>query len=855
MVGGERDAHGPKDSRARGRNSTTQDGAVPYAVDVTVPERLANRDLDAAGVLSASSLPDRARIVIVGGGIIGASIAYHLTRAGERDVVLLERGRLTNGTTWHAAGLVSRVRGSHALTALTRDNVATYQRVADETGIDTGLRQVGALTIARTEARMHEILAGVAMAHDFDIPVEVTDRARIRELWPSAVVDDLVGAVLFPSDATVNPGDAALAFAKGAVDGGACYVPETEVTGFRFGADGRRVTGLDTSRGPIDAETVVLAAGLWTSDLARLAGASVALYPAEHVWVMTDEAAGSSEDAPFLRDLDGFIYIRHYRGRYVVGAFEPNGKPIAPSAVPSTGFAEFGPDWDHFAPALAAARQRLPELESIGFAHYLRAPESFTPDSNFQLGFVPELDGLFVAAGLNSQGIIFSPGAGRAAAEWIIEGHPTMDLEEVDIARMERWMASPAWLRERTVESLGGLYELHWPGKQPRTGRGVRRVPLYDAFRGQGAAFGQAAGWERANWFEPGVVDPEVRYDFKAPSWFPAVREEVRATREGVALYDLSTYAKFLVDGPEALGGLQRLVTSDLDLAPGRIVYTLLCNEHGGIEMDPTITRLGEDRFLVLAPTLTQRRTEALLRRGLPPGAVGTDVTSGWATLHLAGPRSRELLARLTDADLSAAAWPFLQAREIDVGRARAWAFRVSFSGELGWELSVPTEYVADLYEHVVRAGADLGLRHAGAFAFDAARLERGFRLWGHDLGPRYDPFASGLGFAVSRRKAIDFVGRAALERVRDAEPEQRLVSVHAPDAVLWHGESLVRDGERAGYITSAAIAPTLGGSAGLGWVRGPLDGLWQVEIGATAVPCRVSLDPFYDPGGERLRS
>jgi heterotetrameric sarcosine oxidase gamma subunit len=821
---------------------------------MTAPERLANRELDVASVLAASPLPDRARIVIVGGGIIGASIAYHLTRAGERDVVLVERGRLTNGTTWHAAGLVSRVRGTHALTALTRDNVSTYQRVAAETGVATGLRQRGALTIARTEARMQEILAGVGMARDFDVPVEVTDRPRIRELWPSAAVDDLVGGVLFPSDATVNPGDAALAFAKGALDAGVRYVPETEVKGFRFAADGRRVVGLDTSRGPIEAETVVLAAGLWTSELARQAGASVALYPAEHVWVMTEEAVGASADAPFLRDLDGYLYIRHYRGRYVLGAFEPNGKPIAPPAVPLGGFAEFGPDWDHFAPVLAAARQRVPELGSIGFAHFLRAPESFTPDSNLQLGFVPEVDGLFVAAGLNSQGIIFGPGVGRAAAEWLVEGHPTMDLAEVDVARMERWMSDPAWLRERTVESLGGLYELHWPGKQPRTGRGVRKVPLYEAFRAAGAAFGQAAGWERANWFEPGVVDPDVRYDFEVPSWFPSVCEEVRATRERVALYDLSTYAKFVVQGPEALDGLQRLATSDLDVDVGRIVYTLLCNERGGIEMDPTITRLGEDRFLVLAPTLTQRRTEALLRRGLPSGAVVTDLTSGWATLHVAGPRTRELLARLTDVDVSAAAWPFLQAREIDVARARAWAFRVSFTGELGWELAVPTEFVADLYEHIVRAGSDLGLRHAGAFAFDAARLERGFRSWGHDLGPLIDPFAAGLGFAVSRRKGVEYLGRAALEGLRDPEPQRRLVSVHAPDAVLWHGESLLRDGERAGHVTSAAIAPTLGGSAGLGWIVGSPDGSWQVEVRGEPVPCRVSVEPFYDPSGERLR-
>ena len=838
-----------------------------YAFPVTPQERLANREIDVASVLPASPLPDRARIVIVGGGIIGASIAYHLTRAGERDVVVLERGRLTNGTTWHAAGLVSRVRGTHALTALTRDNVATYRRLTEETGVETGLREVGSLTVARTEARMSEILYGVGMARDADVPVEVVDRARIREIWPAAAVDDLVGGVLFPTDATVNPGDAALAFARGAVDAGARYVPDTEVSGFRFAGSGgsggpnRRVIGLDTSRGPIEAETVVLAAGLWTSELARLAGASVALHPAEHVWVMTEEAAGAEEGLPFLRDLDGYLYIRQYRGRYVIGAFEPNGKPIAPSAVPATGFAEFGPDWEHFAPVLAAARQRVPELSRIGFAKYLRAPESFTPDSNFQLGFVPEVDGLFVAAGLNSQGIIFAPGVGRAAAEWIIEGHPTMDLAEVDVARMGRWMDQRAFLHERTVELLGGLYELHWPGKQPRTARGVRRVPLYEAFRAAGAAFGQAAGWERANWFEPGVVEPQVRYDYAAPSWFPAVREEVRATREGVALYDLSTYAKFLVAGPEALAGLQRLATSDLDVPVGRIVYTLLCNERGGIEMDPTITRLADDRFLVLAPTLTQRRTEALLRCGLPAGAMVTDVTSGWATLHLAGPDSRELLARLTDADLSADAWPFLQAREIDVARARGWAFRVSFTGELGWELAVPTEFVADLYEHVVAAGADLGLRHAGAFAFDAARLERGFRSFGHDIGPLDDPFSAGLGFAVSRRKAIDYVGRSALERLRGAagdaktEPGRRLVSVHAPDAVLWHGESLLRDGERAGHITSASMAPTMGGSAALGWIHGSLQGTWQVEVRGEWLSCQVSLDPFYDPRGDRLRS
>jgi 4-methylaminobutanoate oxidase (formaldehyde-forming) len=822
---------------------------------VAIPERLANRDLSDDVLAPVAELPDRARVVIVGAGIIGSSIAYHLTRAGETDIVTLERGTVSNGTSWHAAGLVSQVRGTHALTALSRINAETYARLPAETGVETGLRRHGAVTVARTPGRMQETLYGVAMAKDAGVDVEVLDAASVKDLWPGVVVDDLEGAVLFPTDGTVNPGDATLAFAKGAVDRGARYVPHTEVTGFEMDGSGA-VRGVRTSAGTIEAEVVVLAAGLWTSELARAAGGSVALYPAEHVWVMTEPAQGATEEAPFLRDLDGFLYIRHYRGRYLIGAFEPNGRPKAAADVPVAGFAEFGPDWDHFAPVLAAARERVPELETIEFEHYLRAPESFTPDSNFQLGFLPEIPGLFVAAGFNSQGIIFGPGAGKAAAEWIVAGHPTMDLVEVDVARTGRWANQRTWLHERTVESLGGLYEMHWPGKQPVTARGLRRVPLSTQLRDAGAAFGQAGGWERANWFEPGTTDPEVRYDFVEPSWFPALREEVRATREGVALYDLSTYAKFEVRGPGATIGLQRLCVSNVDVAIGRVVYTMMCNDRGGIEMDPTVTRLGEDRFLVLAPTLTQRHTEMLLRRGLPADATVTDVTGGWATLHVAGPRSRELLARLTDQDLSSGAFPFMTAREIDAARARVWAFRLSFTGELGWELAVPTEFIADLYEHVVRAGTDLELRPAGAFAFEATRIERGFRSWGHDMGPTDDPFEVGLGPLVPRTTESPFVGREALDRLRGSPRERRLVSLHVPDAVLWHGESVVRGDERRGHVTSAAVAPTLGGSAGLAWVEGDLEGDgWGVEIRGEVVPAVVREQPFYDPRGERLRS
>jgi heterotetrameric sarcosine oxidase gamma subunit len=825
------------------------------------PEHLANRDLDVASTLPAGPPPSAARILIVGGGIVGASIAYHLALAGETDVILVERGQLTNGTTWHAAGLVSQVRGTHALTELARINVETYERVGRESGIDPGFRRVGSLTVARNEERFREIRMPVSVARDAGLPSEIVDRDRLRELWPAVVVDDLVGGVYFPDDGTINPGAAALALARAAVDRGVRYVPETTVTGFRRGADGRRIRGVTTTAGDVEAQVVVLAAGLWTSELARMADASVALYPAEHVWVMTDETAAATEDLPFLRDLDGYFYIRHHGGRFVIGAFEPNGKPWAPSDVPTDGFVELGPDWDHFGPVLAAARARIPALTDLGFGHFLRGPESFTPDANLQLGFVPEVPGLFVAAGLNSQGIIFGPGVGRAAAEWILAGRMTMDLVEVDIARMGRWASQRRWLHERTVESLGGLYAMHWPGKQPETARGLRRLPLDIAYRSAGAAMGQVGGWERPLWFEPGAGPdgPTVHHSYTDPSWFPAVRDEVRATREGVALYDLTTYAKFEVAGPGALAGLNRLVTSELDAAPGRIVYTILADESGGILMDPTVTRLEDDRFLVLAPTVAQRRTEALLRSGLPDDAVVTDVTSGLSTLHLAGPRSRELLGRLTDEDVSPEAWPFLEARAIDVGRSQALALRVSFTGELGWELLVPTEFVADLYEQIVRAGADLGIRHAGAFAFEAARLERGFRSWGHDMGPLDDPYAAGLGFAVSRRKTTDFVGRTALERLRESADDERprqLVSLHAPSVVLWHGESVLRDTDRVGHVMSASIAPTLGGSVALAWVHGRLDGdAWCVEIGGDAFPCRVHREPFYDPRGERLRS
>ncbi|HSL12407.1 MAG TPA: FAD-dependent oxidoreductase, partial [Actinomycetota bacterium] len=687
---------------------------------------------------------------------------------------------------------------------------------------------------------------------------------ELRDRWPPIEIDDVVGGTFYPHDGTVNPGDAALALAKGAHDGGARFVFGVSVVG--FATDGGRVSAVETDRGAIEAGAVVLAAGLWTSEVARLAGVSVPLYPAEHVWVITEPTEGAGETLPILRDLDGSFYVRHYQGGYMVGAFEPRGKPKAPADIDVGGFAEFGPDWDHFDPVLAKARERLPELRNVGFRHFLRAPESFTPDSNFHLGEFPELPGLFIAAGMNSQGIIYGPGAGMALAAWIVEGRPTMDLTEVDVARSGRWANNRAWLHARTSESLGRLYAMHWPALQPGTARGVRRFPLEEQLRAAGAAFGEAGGWERPAWYEPGSDgDPAWVYDFDRPSWFPAVADEVRATREGAALFDLSSYAKFLVQGPEALSSLDALCTSSIDVPIGRVVYTTICNERGGIEMDPTVTRTGEESFLVVAPTMYQRRTEALLRAALSDGATVTDVTSGFAVLHVAGPASRAVLASVVDADLSNDAFPFLTAREVDVAWAKAWALRASFTGELGWELYVPTEFAPGVYDAILEAGADVSIRHAGAFAFDALRLERGFRSWGHDIGTLDDPFIAGLGFTVKLGKPGGFVGKAALAAVLEEPHDRRLTSVKLddPEPTLWHAESLLRDGERVGHVTSGAYGFTVGGGVGLAWVHGPdgvddawLDsGEWRVEIRDRQVPASVHARAFYDPSGARART
>jgi glycine cleavage system aminomethyltransferase T/glycine/D-amino acid oxidase-like deaminating enzyme len=804
-------------------------------------------------------IPARAQVVIVGGGVIGSSIAYHLAEIGITDVVVLERHRIASGTSWHAAGLVARVRASHPMTELSNYGVDLYRSLGEETGVDVHFRPTGSLTLAEHEDRAIELRYTEAIARHHGVEARWLAPEDLSDVWPLMSTARLVGALLQPGDGTVNPGHAALAFAKGAHERGVTIREGVRVE--ELLQEGRAVTGVRTSRGDMEAETVVLACGLWTRDLAGSVGVPVPLYAAEHLHVSTDPIEGVHDLLPLVRGLDGHLYARHHRGGLMVGAFEPRGRPVATSTLPDDwAFGELGPDWDHFAPTRSNAERRIPVLTEAAFTRYLRALESFTPDVQFCLGETAEVRNLYVAAGFNSQGIIYGPGAGRALAEWIHEGAPTFDATEVDVRRFASSQADERYLRERTTEALGRLYAMHWPFLQPTTARGVRRSPLHERLAAAGACFGEMVQWERANWFAPEGVEPTYGYSFGRQNWFPYVAEEHRAAREAVAIFDLSSFTKVRVSGRDALALLQRVCSNDVDVAVGRVVYTLFLNEGGGIENDGTVTRLADDRFLVITAAATQHRTLEWLRRyGEGLAVTIADATSGLATLAVMGPKSRSVLSGLTPTDLSSDSFPFFTAREIEVASAPALAIRASFVGELGWELYVPGEFAIHVHDSLLEAGADAGLRHAGYHALDSLRIEKGFVSVGHDVGPTDDPFSAGLGRFVRTEK--DHVGAEALRAREHSPPPRRLVGVrlHDPEPLLLHGESVIADGRITGIVMSGAYAYTLGSAAGLAFVDTALLGdpelPVEIDIAGSLVKATLSTRPFYDPDGSRLRA
>ncbi len=814
---------------------------------------------------SAVDLPQKARVVIVGGGVIGCSVAYHLTQIGIKEVVLLERKQLTSGTTWHAAGLVGQLRQSINMTQLARYTSTLYRGLEAQTGQATGYRQCGSISLATTAARMEELRRNASMAKVFGLEVRVIGRQEIGELYPLAALDDVIGGIHIPSDGYANAVDITQALAKGARSGGARIFQEVAVQSIRH--DGRRVTGVDTAHGAIAADIVVLCGGMWSRDLGAQSGVTVPLHACEHYYVLFKDVPGLTPDLPVLRDYDHCSYFKYDAGKLLVGAFEPHARPWGAAGIPEDFcFGEIDGDFGHFEPVLVDAMRRIPALEQAGIQKFFCGPESFTPDVRYHLGEAPELQGCFVAAGLNSIGLQSAGGVGKVIAEWIRDGHPPMDLWEVDVRRNMPFQLNRKYLRERVSESLGLLYATHWPFRQYATARGARKSAVHDRLAAAGACFGEAFGWERPNWYGPAGTTPRYEYSYGRQNWFEHSAAEHRAVREAVGLFDQSSFAKFRLEGADALRVLNRVCANDVDVPPGRIVYTQWLNERGGIEADLTITRLAEDAFLIVTGAETETREFNWLRRHIGGAhCVLTNVGSAMGVLSLMGPRARELLASLTPDDVSHSGFPFGTSRQIELGYALVRASRITYVGELGWELYVPSEFMQGVYDELVGAGRSFGLVHAGYHALNSLRIEKAYRHWGHDITDEDSPLEAGLGFAVKFAKPGGFIGREALERQREAGLRKRLVQfrLRTPEALLYHNEPIWRGGDIVGFIRSAMFGHTLGGAVGLGYVSEPGGGAvgpigaedYEIEVAGHRHAALASLKPMYDPDNLRIKS
>lgn len=818
---------------------------------------------------SEKPLPSRARAVIIGGGVIGTSVAYHLTRLGITDLVLVEQGQLSSGTTWHAAGLVGQLRASEGMTRLVQYSTTLYAELEAETGLSAGYKQCGGVTVARTEDRMEQLRRTAANAAAFDLECELLTPQQALEHYPVMRVDDLVGAIWLPADGKANPTDLTYALAKGARMRGARIVEKTRVLDVL--AVGGAVTGVRTDAGDIDAEIVVNCAGQWAKHIAAMVGANVPLHSAEHFYVVSEEIAGVHPDLPILRDPDGYTYFKEEVGGLVIGGFEPEAKPwVSPDSIPYPfEFQLLDEDWEHFEILMNSALLRIPALETTGIKKFYNGPESFTPDNQFILGEAPECRNFFVGAGFNSVGIATAGGAGRALAEWIVEGAPTTDLTGVDIRRFAPFNGNNRWLHDRVAEVLGIHYEIPWPNREMRTARPFRRSPVHHLLDAAGADFGSKMGWERANFFAPPGHDPVIEYTWGKPNWLGWSAAEQTSTRTGVTVFDQTSFSKYLIVGRDAEAALQWLCTADVAVPVGRSVYTGMLNARGTYEADVTVTRTAADEFLMVSSAATTERDKDHIKRCMPDGADAhvVDVTSSYAVFGVMGPRSRDLLSVLTDADLSDAAFPFGASRVIPLGYATVRATRITYVGELGWELYVPAEFAVGVYEDLMAAGEPLGVTRGGYYAIESLRLEKGYRAFGRELSPSENPVEAGLLFACKLGTDIGFLGRDAVERARAQGPRRKLVGfrVETPEPMLWGGELILRDGAVAGQATSAAWAETTGACVGLAYLRSAdgavVDADWvrrgdyQVSVGGVLHPISVSLRALYDPAGERVRS
>jgi 4-methylaminobutanoate oxidase (formaldehyde-forming) len=813
-----------------------------------------------------STLPDKARVVIIGGGVSGCSVAYHLAKLGWKDIVLLERKQLTCGTTWHAAGLIGQLRATANLTRLAKYSTDLYVRLEAETGVATGMRQTGSISTALTTERHEELLRGATMARAYGVDVEEITAAEIKARYPLLETRDIVGGLFLAGDGQADPANITLALAKGARQLGARIIEGAKVTAIH--KNGGRVSGVSVEAGgekqEIACEHVVNCAGMWGREVGAMAGVPVPLHACEHFYIVTEPIKGLPR-LPVLRVPDECTYYKEDAGKMLVGAFEPVAKPWGMDGIPEEFcFDQLPEDVDHFGPILEKAVGRMPVLGETGIHTFFNGPESFTPDDRYYLGESAQVKGFWLACGYNSIGIQSSGGAGMALAQWMEDGEPPFDLWDVDHRRVQPFQANRSYLYHRSTETLGLLYADHFPYRQMATARGVRRSPIHEHLKARGAVFGEVAGWERANWFANPGQEREYRYSWKRQNWFENQKAEHLAVRNGVGFFDMTSFGKIRVEGRDACSFLQRLCANDIDVEAGRIVYTQMLNERGGIESDLTVTRLSQSAFLLVVPGATLQRDLAWLKRHVGEAfVVITDVTAAESVFCVMGPKARTLMQKVSPNDFSNAAHPYATARDIEIGMGLARAHRVTYVGELGWELYVSTDQAAHVFEAIAQAGQDLGLRLCGLHTLDSCRIEKAFRHFGHDITDEDHVLEAGLGFAVKLAKP-DFIGRDAVLRKKDAGLKRRMVQFRLddPEPLLFHNEAIVRDGKIVSQVTSGNYGHHLGGAIGLGYVPGEneseeavLGSRYEIEIAGRRHPASASLKPMYDPQAARVRA
>jgi len=811
------------------------------------------------------NVPKKAQVVIVGGGIIGCSVAYHLTKLGWKDVLLLERKQLTSGTTWHAAGLIAQLRATANMTKLAKYSQELYGSLEIETGVSTGFRRCGSITVALNEERKEEIYRQASMARAFGVEVEEISPTEVKEKYPYLNTNDVVAGVWLPLDGQGDPANIALALAKGARQNGGTIIQNTKVTGFI--KNNRRITGVHwdqgVENGTVEADIVINCAGMWGHHVGKMMGINVPLHACEHFYIVTEPVKGLAQ-MPVLRVPDECAYYKEDAGKFMLGAFEPVSKPWGMKGIPDDfEFDQLPEDFDHFEPILEKAINRMPALGNAGIHTFFNGPESFTPDDAYHLGLAPEMDNVWVAAGFNSVGIQSAGGAGMALAQWINDGKKPFDLGDVDISRMQPFQGNKKYLYERSKETLGLLYADHFPFRQKASARGIRRSPFHSQLLEKGAVMGELAGWERANWFAENDQEKEYKYSWKRQNWFKNSATEHQAIRENIGVYDMSSFGKIRVEGSDACKFLNYVAGAECDVPIGKIVYTQFLNNEGGIEADVTVTRLSENSYIVVTPAATRLADQTwMMRCALNYNVAIIDVTAGEGVLAIMGPNSRKFLNQICSADLSNENNPFGTSQEVEIGMGLARIHRVSFVGELGWEVYVSSDQAGHIFDVVANVGKDMGLKFGGMHMMDSCRIEKGFRHFGHDITCEDHVLEAGLGFAVKETKS-NFIGRDAVMEKREKGLEKRLLQFKLNDSepLLYHNEPILRDGEITGYVSSGNYGHTLGGAIGMGYIpckNEKIDDLlrssYEIEVAGTRFKAEASVKPMYDPKSERTK-